>query len=296
MKISIEQFKHCSKFITRRSYNSNNEMFLAVHKKDLTPTEYIAFKRFIKLACNTSKGVFGVTFARINYIVEEICKHDLKETGISRSTVKRMLAKVKRFGLIEVIEREGKNGRQTSNLYIFKKFGQTKNQKEVVRKSKIIEPPRTEKDQQEPLKTKEPIVKQLNHHNTRKQFNTNIHIKYIRKDEPILNSDYVPSYIPEAFKLTVQPFFKDAKEIYKLWGKVRLAHKLSCLDMPIEDMVSITIQAFRESIFAYKHNKVKKDFLGYFFGTLRNTFAVERRKEMLNNNLDNPLFYNFLQA
>lgn len=125
----------------------------------------------------------------------------------------------------------------------------------------------------------------------------NTFIKYNkRQKEVFLGSDFVPSYIPEHFILTVQPFFRDAKEIYRLWGKVRLAHKISSLSMPVEELLPLVIKAFKGSVFAYKQNKVKKAFTGYFFGSLRNMFATVKRRETFHENTTNSLFYNFLEA
>lgn len=184
MTITIKQFAKESSFNTKKQFNNNVNMFLAVHKKDLTPSEYIAFRRLTKLACNVTERVFGITFARINYIVEQICNFDLTETGISRSTVKRMLAKIKKLGLIEVREREGENGRQTSNLYIFKKFGQAVSK--VVSKSKTIEPPQTEGEQEEPAPVKEEVFEQLNHLNT-STISSNTNIQKQERDNIISN-------------------------------------------------------------------------------------------------------------
>ena len=119
--------------------------------------------------------------------------------------------------------------------------------------------------------------------------------KYIRKDLNIkLSTDYLPSFIPTPFKETVQPFFSYADDIYHLWGKVRLAHKISRLERPLEDLVSFAVQAFKETVFAYKRNRIKTTFKTYFFGTFRGLFAAERRREVQRNK-SNPLFYNFLE-
>ncbi|MFE0625082.1 transcriptional regulator [Priestia aryabhattai] len=120
--------------------------------------------------------------------------------------------------------------------------------------------------------------------------------KYIRNDVNFkLSSDYVPSFIPTAFKSTVSPFFPYADDVYKLWGKVRLAYKISRLEQPLEDLGFIAVQAFKETIFAYKRKRIKNTFEAYFFGTLRSLFSVERRKEVQRIS-DNPLFYNFLEV
>lgn len=119
--------------------------------------------------------------------------------------------------------------------------------------------------------------------------------KYIRNKVNIkLSSDYLPSYIPTSFKNAVRPFFSYADDIYELWGKVRLAYKLSCLEKPLEDITFLAIQAFKETIFAYKGKRIKNTFSAYFFGTLRSLFIIERRKEVQQNG-DNKLFYNFLE-
>lgn len=120
--------------------------------------------------------------------------------------------------------------------------------------------------------------------------------KYIRNNVNFkLSSDYVPSFIPMAFKSTVRPFFPYADDIYELWGKVLLAYKMSGLDTPLEDLELIAVQAFKDTIFAYKRKRIKNTFVAYFFGTLRGLFTVERRREVRRNS-NSALFYNFLEA
>ncbi|MHA7740417.1 transcriptional regulator [Priestia aryabhattai] len=134
---------------------------------------------------------------------------------------------------------------------------------------------------------------------TKKQSTYNLSLKdlnkYIRNGVNLkLSSDYVPSYIPKKFKDIVKPFFPYANDTYELWGKVRLAYKLSRLEQPLEDIVEIVVQAFKETVFAYKKKRIQTTFAAYFFGTLRGLFIIERRKEVLRNT-DNKLFYNFLE-
>jgi hypothetical protein len=120
--------------------------------------------------------------------------------------------------------------------------------------------------------------------------------KYIRNTVNVtLSSEYVPSFIPKAFRDAVRPFFSHADDIYELWGKVRLAYRMSGIDKPLEDLVSISVQSFKETIFAYKRKRIKNTFTAYFFGTLRGLFAIERRREVQRNS-DSVLFYNFLKA
>ncbi|MGE1115657.1 transcriptional regulator [Priestia megaterium] len=120
--------------------------------------------------------------------------------------------------------------------------------------------------------------------------------KYIRNNENFkLSSEYVPSLVPKIFRDAVRPFFPYADDIYELWGKVRLAYRMSRIDKPLEDLVSISVQSFKETIFAYKRKQIKNTFTAYFFGTLRGQFAIERRREVQRNS-NSVLFYNVLKA
>jgi hypothetical protein len=123
--------------------------------------------------------------------------------------------------------------------------------------------------------------------------NKSIINKKRKESHTYLDYQYVPSIVPTAFTEAVRPFFNDANEIYRLWGKTRLAHQISGLNTPLEDLVDITVQAFNESIFAYKQKRVKKAFTGYFFGTLRSMFAVEKRRETLNKS-ERPAYLTYL--
>ncbi|MFU7592321.1 transcriptional regulator [Priestia sp. RMT2NF4] len=135
---------------------------------------------------------------------------------------------------------------------------------------------------------------------TKKQSTYNLSLKdlnkYIRNDANLkLSPDYVPSFIPTAFKDAVRPFFPYADDIYELWGKVRLAYRISDLNQPLEHLEFVAIQAFKETVFAYKKKRIKNTFRAYFYGTLRGLFAVERRREVQRNS-NSVLFYNFLEA
>ena len=110
-----------------------------------------------------------------------------------------------------------------------------------------------------------------------------------------LSAEYVPSLVPKTFRDAVRPFFPHADDIYELWGKVRLAYRMSRIDKPLEDLVFISVQSFKETIFAYKRKRIKNTFTAYFFGTLRGQFAIERRREVQRNS-DSVLFYNVLKV
>jgi hypothetical protein len=132
---------------------------------------------------------------------------------------------------------------------------------------------------------------------TKKNSTNNLTINSLNKlrtGSVYLSAEFTPSIVPEAFKNTVKVFFNDAKEIHNLWKKACLANKISGLNVPSEDIMPVILQAFKESIYALKQNKIKKDFQGYFFGTLRGMLVIEARRKYFSPK--HPLYYNFLEA
>lgn len=84
------------------------------------------------------------------------------------------------------------------------------------------------------------------------------------------------SHIPIEFINTVKPFIGSAKEVYSLWDKVVLAQRKYAPDLLV--YTEIAIQAFKQSVFAKKMKRIKKDFKGYLFGVLSNMLSVEQRR------------------
>lgn len=84
------------------------------------------------------------------------------------------------------------------------------------------------------------------------------------------------SHVPTEFINAVKPFIGSAKEVYSLWGKVVLAQGKYAPDLL--DYTEIAIQAFKQSVFAKKMRRIRKDFKGYLFGVLSNMLSVEQRR------------------
>lgn len=103
---------------------------------------------------------------------------------------------------------------------------------------------------------------------------SNINTTYSRLDET-----FTPKNVPQSFIKTVKPFFGEAAEIYRLWGKARLAHKKFTLSNVLEDYADLVEDAFKQTVFAYKHRTIRKDFTGYFYGTLMRMFTYKKREE-----------------
>ncbi|WP_257130227.1 hypothetical protein [Bacillus pseudomycoides] len=55
-----------------------------------------------------------------------------------------------------------------------------------------------------------------------------------------------------------------------------LAHKKHAPSLL--ELTEVAVSSFKQSVFAEKMNRIKKDFRGYFYGTLTRMFAVEQRR------------------
>ncbi|WP_394224038.1 transcriptional regulator [Priestia aryabhattai] len=214
----------------------------------------------------------------------------------SKGTIDRHLSELRKQGqIVTVYRRCPRNNGKGSPVHLFVnhpyfkywvnylQLNLAKNVETDVKAEKDVIPCESKKELSKNSSTYNLSLKDLN--------------KYIRKEDTSikLSQDYVPSFIPKPFKQAVAPFFRNADDIYSLWGKVLLAYKISGLEKPIEDLVSIAVQGFRETLFAYKRKRIKTVFEAYFFGTLRGLFSAERRREV-RQNFVNPLFFNFLEA
>lgn len=94
-----------------------------------------------------------------------------------------------------------------------------------------------------------------------------------------LDETFTPENVPSQFRDVVAPFFKSADKIYKLYHRVLTAYKRSKIDKSIEQVINQAIQAFKETVFAEKANKIKSTFEGYFYRILESKFVAERREE-----------------
>jgi len=103
----------------------------------------------------------------------------------------------------------------------------------------------------------------------------------IRNSTPVNINEVDVSYltgscVPMEFIKTVSPFFGTAKDIYTMWGKVKMAASKYAPDLV--DTTELAISAFKQSVFALKMNKIRKDFKGYLFGVLAKMMSVSQRR------------------
>lgn len=114
---NTKEFGHFSSFETLQEFNHHIEMWLLEYKDQFPKGELMGLKRLVRF----SAKIPGVCNAKIGTILKAIHQEYL-DHGISRSTFKRMILKVKEFGILSVHETERKNGSQSSNLYVFNRF------------------------------------------------------------------------------------------------------------------------------------------------------------------------------
>jgi N-acetylglutamate synthase-like GNAT family acetyltransferase len=238
---STSEFKQFSQFSSLQEFNLHMEMWLVEHKHDFTKGELVGLKRLVRFAAK----IPGVCNAKIGTVLKSI--HDqYHDNGISRSTFKRMILKAKGFGIITVFETERKNGSQSSNLYQFNRFPSN-------------EPPKEEK---------------TNHqYETSNLIKTNNKKITKRYEEPsILNYTYVSSTVPQPFIELIKSFFSDAKTIEEFWQMVQIsAFRFECTD-DTEEILNISILAFRQLIRKIKKTNLVKNPIAYFYGILNNKF------------------------
>ncbi|MDN3019216.1 hypothetical protein PH210_23885 [Paenibacillus sp. BSR1-1] len=240
---NTEGFQHYSQFSSLQEFNHHIEMWLLEHKHEFTKGEIIGLKRLVRFAAK----IPGVCNAKIGTILKSI-HEQYQENGISRSTFKRMILKAKELGIITVFETERKNGSQSSNLYQFNRFPST-------------EPPKVEK---------------MNHHNeTSNLLKTEKEQKINKRNETSeqqLDHYFVSNRIPQPFVQLVKCFFSEAKTIEEFWHMVQIAaFRFECQN-DTDDILDISLQAFRQLIRKMKLTNGVKNPIAYFYGILDNKF------------------------
>lgn len=209
-----------------------------------------------------------------------------KDLGLKKpDTVGQWIRKLAELGIVKVLPtKRHYKMQQTSNFVQIlpvetKVEVETKEAENKKRRQEDIQKPHTDKDAET----------QNGEHEDKNSFKTktNINTTYSRLDE-----SFTPKNVPKTFIETVKPFFGEAAEIYRLWGKAKLAFTKFKLSHVLEDYADLVQDAFKQSVFAYKHRKIRKDFLGYFYGTLMRMFTYEKRKETF---ASHPTIFNWLE-
>jgi hypothetical protein len=238
-----------------------------------TKSEFLA----LELLSQYSVVVPGVANAKIDTLVK---KSGERKGGLSRATFIRMLRKAKKAGILVVHKTYRSSGGFAHNVFVFQRFDPPT----VTEKIQREEP---ENSSESKDKAKNSSSESINLLKNLQDLKINI-----RKEDVLdhnttssspslsdLDETFVPENVPKDFIHTVKPFYNKAIEIYNLWGKALLAYKKFNFDRPLEFMVPVVIDAFKTTVFHYKHRRIKTSFTQYFYGTLSGMFSAEKRRE-----------------
>jgi hypothetical protein len=237
----IDKFVEFSQFASLKEFNNHLEMWLVDGKQEFSKGELVGLKRLVRF----SAKVPGVCNAKIGTILKAI-NEEYNDNGISRSTFKRMILKAKELGIITVYETERKNGSQTSNLYVFKRFP-------------MNEPPKQE-EMNHPKET-------INLFKTNKQ-----EINKRTEEQSELDHTFVSDRVPQPFVQLVKYFYPEAKTIEEYWKMSQIAAYRNNREKETAQVLETAIQSFRQLINKIKLTKVVKKPISYFYGILTKKF------------------------
>ncbi|GGH85102.1 putative transcriptional regulator [Pullulanibacillus pueri] len=228
--------------------NESIRAHLFEHKASLTKSAVAIFKLLGRYSC-----VFpGVSWLKCATIGKYADKSD--------KTVRTALKALEDCGMIKRIATQRKQGGRGHYVYIITR----KELPEEITGRPIAEKPHDSTDKKA-VELKETLKNTVDKKDVRNAHN--------------LDESFTPSHIHNAFTKACKPFF-GAYRIYRLWGTVKAAYAKSALEIPLEHVMDTVIQAFKESVFAFKVGRVKGELGGYFYGALRGMLAVIRRKEV----------------
>lgn len=216
---------------------------------------------------------------RLIDLLEVLKRHSCKHLGVSHmrknklaekmnlcyKTIQRLMDKLESLGMIKQVPmKRSSDMLQTCNAVVILPFVDEMSDKKPV-----------EMNDKCPTNKTNSISLKQNNINKR---NGGTYQNNQDSNEPVNNDSvdfydysYVSSNIPERFINSVKPFFNSASDIYKLWGRLKLAVKKTNASIIVEDHVESFVKTFKETIFNYKQNKVRKDIFGYIYGAWKNT-------------------------
>ncbi|WNB91091.1 hypothetical protein [Bacillus sp. NEB1478] len=283
---NIQQFKRFSQFNSINEFNEHKKRFLENHPSLLTKSEFMAFD----LLSQYSVVVPGVANAKIDTLVK---KSTEKKRSLSRATFIRMLRKAKKAGILDVHKTYRANGGFAHNVFVFQRFDPPSVTEMIQREETEILGESKEEHVNSGTESIN-LLKNLQDQkiNIRKEDAPNNNTSSSSPDLQDLDETFVPENVPQDFIQTVKPFYNRALEIYNFWGKALLAYKKFNFGRPLEFMVPLVIDAFKTTVFQYKHRRIKTSFTQYFYGTLNGMFSAEKRRE---HAMQRPR-YNWLDA
>lgn len=191
-----------------------------------------------------SVKVFGVCWLKVETLADRV--------GVSYKTIQRSLKALVDLGVIRrVAQMRAKNGGQGASLTIMCPSVLTC-------REESMEPYDTYN--LEPIEQSETIISK-----TTKSLKDNNVLKEDNGTQT--DTSFIEGTVDNWFIQMSSPFFNN-KLIKKLWKKAQQCFEWYCSIPYIIDEETVS-RAFKVSVYAYKVRRVK-DFVGYFFSTLRN--------------------------
>ncbi|MGW6150768.1 helix-turn-helix domain-containing protein [Bacillus mycoides] len=271
---NYKQYKELQSFQSVEEMNEAICSFLYKHTHQLSESAIKVLKFLARHSCK----IPGVSFLKVRTIAEKL--------DISDRTVRRVLKVLEGYEVItrhKTIRTEGKlRGGNGHNVYVLlKKYSVTPN---------VLPKMSQRQDGGNPTESKVSNVKldketKLSESHPLEELKNELNVKETSARESKetkledLDATFTPENVPSQFRDVVAPFFKSADKIYKLYHRVLIAYKRSKIDKPIEQVTGQAIQAFKETVFAKKANKIRSTFEGYFYRILESKFVAERREE-----------------
>ena len=243
-----------------------------------------SYRDIIKLAV-TRKDVQ----ARLIDLLEILKRHSCKQIGVSYmcknsiasylnvayKTVQRLMKKLEALGIIKQIATKRKSDmRQTANAIVIVPFTV---EEEVSDKNHTEMTEKCPSNKTTSISLKQKIKNIRNIDNNPQNVD-----KFVNNDVDnnieFYDYSYVSSNVPTLFIDSVRPFFNKAKDIYKLWSRLNLAARKTKVNFVVADHIDVFVKTFKESIYSYKQNKVRKDLFGFIYGAWKNSMVTLSRQ------------------
>lgn len=277
-----------------QSFESVDEMLETVNQHIRNHTLTKSAIKVLRFIAGRSKMVPGAAWLK----VETIAKSKL--VSVSERTVQRAIRKLEQLGILEVHTQMRETlGGQGANVYVILPVSQdvTPDVGADLSGRPPIEIQDVSSDQADFSDLKKVSAKKAfksdtdNDHPSYNDFSSDkdsstesVCTKRTGDDTQAdkstwwLDKHFASHMVPVEFRDLVGRYFNDALVINRLWRKsVRVCRMYTTeAEVPVE----IPLEAFKQTVAAYKEGRIKGEFEGYFWGTLVQMFVQHQRSKV----------------
>ena len=227
--------------------------------------------RVLRFLAGRSKAVPGASWLK----VETIAKSEL--VSVSTRTVQRSIRRLEKLGILKVYQQmRDVLGGCGANVYVIqpvttdvmaKMSGRCDGENPEITGNK----PRS----REPKKV---FFKEASNKDIRTKRTEDV----TPLDDPgmILDKSFTSHCVPDEFRDLVGRYFNDAVMISELWRRAVFACHQYCTAPQVP--TDIPIEAFKQTVLAYKRRKIRGSFNGYYWGVLAQMFSHYERRRAAN--------------